>query len=80
MSECEKCKKSGEVEIKTENWTKSELELVVSYLDNYNITRQQTDYAYNLYNRIFKTNKTPGCGKCFIRIAKSLKIKLDESQ
>ncbi len=80
MSECVKCKKSGNVEIKTENWTLQELELVISYLDNYNITPDQKAYAYNLYNRIYKENKQPGCGKCFIRIAKSLKIKWNESQ
>jgi hypothetical protein len=78
MTNCVKCEKSGNVEIKTENWTPQELENVMSFIDNYNMTYEQRNYAYNVYNRIFKENKQPGCGKCFVRIAKSLKIKWNE--
>jgi hypothetical protein len=74
-AECPKCKKSGNVELKTENWTFQELDDVIPLLDKYGLTREQTNYIYNLYNRIFKMNKQPGCGKCFVNIARQLKIK-----
>jgi hypothetical protein len=75
---CEKCEKSGDVTLKTENWTIEELELAVSYLDKYKQPREEIDYVYNVYNRVFKTKKAPGCGKCFVNIGRSLKNKLND--
>jgi hypothetical protein len=75
---CEKCKKSGNVVLKTENWTLQELEDVMKIIDKYGLTPQQISWIYNLFNRIFKENKQPGCGKCFVNIARRLKIKYAE--
>lgn len=72
---CEKCKKSGEVEIKTRPYTDEEFHNIIPLLDKYNITPQERDYIYNFYNRVFGTNKVPGCGKCFVNICKNLKKK-----
>lgn len=35
-------------------------------------TPQEVAWFYNLYNRVFGTNKQPGCGKCFVTIRRHL--------
>lgn len=72
---CETCDKKPEVQIQLPNWTFDELQNIQPLLDKYGITRDEQKYIYNLYNRIFKTNQQPGCGKCLINVIKNLKNK-----
>ena len=75
---CEKCKKPKEVELKTEPFTKEEYDKVMPLLDKYGITPSEMQYIYNFYNRVFGTNKQPGCGKCFVNNAKNLRARYRE--
>ena len=74
---CESCKGKGEVNLNTENYTKQEFDYFISISNNYRFTQEETDFIYNLYNRVFKEKKQPGCGKCFVNVIKSLKKKYD---
>ena len=76
---CDDCKeKNKEITLELPNYTFEELETIIPLLDKYGLTSTETQLIYNLHNRIFKTNKRPGCGKCFKQICKSLKIKYTE--
>jgi hypothetical protein len=72
---CQTCKEPKEMTIETRPFTKDEFDRVLPLLDKYGLTRQETDYIYNFYNRVFNEKKQPGCGKCFVNMAKRLKIK-----
>ena len=74
---CESCKDKGEVTITTENYTRQEFDYFLSISNNYRFGKEETDFIYNLYNRVFKEKKQPGCGKCFTNVIKSLKKKYD---
>jgi hypothetical protein len=75
---CADCDKKPEVTITTENWTLQELTNAMPLLDKYGLSREEQQYIYNLYNRIFKTNKQPGCGKCLVNAIKQLKVKFNQ--
>ena len=75
---CEKCKKSGEVELKTQPYTEEEYRNILPLLDKYGLTNQETQYIYNFYNRVFNMKRSPGCGKCTVNVIKSLKNKYNE--
>jgi hypothetical protein len=47
-------------------------------LDKYGLTTIEMNYIYNFYNRVFGTNKQPGCGKCLVNNAKNLKSRYRE--
>jgi hypothetical protein len=72
---CNECKQKPEVKVELPNWTFDELERILPLLDKYGIERQEQEYIYNLFNRIFKVNERPGCGKCLINVIKKLKAK-----
>jgi hypothetical protein len=72
---CETCKKPKEMTMETRPYTKEEFDRVLPILDKYGLTKQETEYVYNFYNRVFNEKKQPGCGKCFVNMAKKLKIK-----
>jgi hypothetical protein len=72
---CETCKKPKEMTMETRPFTKEEFDRVIPLLDKYGLTRQETDYIYNFYNRVFNEKRVPGCGKCFVNMARKLKIK-----
>lgn len=75
---CEKCKKPKEVELETKPYTKDEFDKVMPMLDKFGITPTEMNYIYNFYNRVFGTNKQPGCGKCFVNNAKNLRARYKE--
>jgi len=75
---CKRCKKPKEVEIKTRPYTKEEFDTIMPMLDKFGLVPTDMQYIYNFYNRVFNTNKQPGCGKCFINIAKQLKARYRE--
>jgi hypothetical protein len=70
---CEKCKTPKEIELKTENYTREEMDAAMLLVDKYNLTRDQQSYLVNLNNRVNKDNKRLGCGKCFVQVIKNLK-------
>ena len=55
------------------NYTFEELEQAYGLMDKSTYTPDQQAWFYNLYNRVFKANKQPGCGKCFVNVRKALK-------
>lgn len=76
--ECAKCKKSGEVNLQTNPFTKDEMDRAMEICNKRTMSPQEQAWFYNLYNRVFKTNKMPGCGKCLGNNVKQLKIRYNE--
>lgn len=72
---CENCKNKEEIKLELPLWKKEEWDYIIPLLDKYKISPQDMDLIYNFSNRIFKENKRPGCGKCFVNLARRLKIK-----
>lgn len=70
---CEKCKTPNEVEIKTLNYTREEMDAAMLLVDKMSLTRQQQEWLVNLNNRVLKDNKRLGCGKCFVQVCRNLK-------
>lgn len=73
--DCIECDKEKEIQITFGLSTKDEWERVMKMIDRYGLSRQEIDYIYGFYNREFKENKSPGCGKCFVNITRNLKRK-----
>jgi len=70
---CKECEnKTNEVPTTFRNYSLEELEMAYNDYNKAIYTPQETAWFYNLYNRVFKTNKQPGCGKCFVTIRKHL--------
>lgn len=76
--DCNDCKKQKEITMELGLTTIEEWNRVIPMLDKYRLQREEIDYIYGFYNRVFKTKKTPGCGKCFVNIAKHLKNRWHE--
>jgi hypothetical protein len=76
--DCTNCPDSVEQEITLPLAQDKEWDIIIPLLDKFRITPQEMQYIYNFYNRVFKDNRSPGCGKCFIRIAKNLKNRYRE--
>lgn len=76
--DCTNCPDSVEQEITLPLAQDKEWDIIIPLLDKFRITPQEMQYIYNFYNRIFKDHRSPGCGKCFIRIAKNLKNRYRE--
>lgn len=74
---CEECSKKSEITLELPLYTKEEYLKVRQLFGRYKITREETDYIYNFYNRVFQTNKKPGCGKCMANIIKRLQNKFE---
>jgi len=70
---CDDCKdKEKEISLPTQNFLLDELRTAHEKKDNYTFSNDEIAWYYNLYNRVFKSNKQPGCGKCFANIRKQL--------
>jgi DNA-binding transcriptional regulator LsrR (DeoR family) len=69
---CEECKKPKEVEIQTEPYTMEELELAMTLLNRFGLSREEVEWLVNLNNRALKDNKRAGCGKCVVQVKKNL--------
>jgi hypothetical protein len=75
---CNDCKKEKEITMELGLTTIEEWNKIIPMLDKYGLSRDEINYIYGFYNRVFKTKKTPGCGKCFVNIAKHLKNRWNE--
>lgn len=70
---CDECEqKQNEITTPFKNYTLDELEQAHQIGNKSSYTGDETAWLYNLYNRVFRTNKQPGCGKCFVNIRKGL--------
>ena len=70
---CETCKEHKEIGLPImERYTLDELEKAHMTGNKSTYTNEEIDWFYNLYNRVFNTHKSPGCGKCFVNIRKHL--------
>jgi len=70
---CETCNEEKEVSLKTlPNYTLSELERAYTEGNKRTYSREEIEWFYNLYNRVFKQDRRPGCGKCFVNIRTAL--------
>jgi hypothetical protein len=73
---CEECEnKIQEIELpkmRFDNCTDEELTRAFMEGNRRSYTPDEVAWFYNLYNRVFKQNKQPGCGKCFVNIRRQL--------
>jgi hypothetical protein len=74
---CEECSHKNDVTVKFPPYTKEEFDKVITLSQKYGLSNDEVTYIYNFYNRVFRTNKKPGCGKCFVTICKSLRKKYE---
>jgi len=75
---CNTCKNKQQVSLNTQpNYTFSELEKAYQMMDKPEYSGEESAWLYNLYNRVFRTNKQPGCGKCFVNVRNSLKARYE---
>ena len=70
--DCEECDKQKEVELSFGLSTRGEWDNVMKLIKKYGLSRDEMNYIYGFYNREFKANKSPGCGKCFYNLCKNL--------
>jgi hypothetical protein len=70
---CKKCKKSSNVTLNTQPYTKEEMDKAMTMIGKYGLTPQDQAWLVNLNNRVLKDNKTTGCGKCMIQVQKNLR-------
>ena len=70
--DCDTCDNEKEIELSFGLSTRTEWDNVMKLITKYGLTRQETEYIYGFYNREFKANKSPGCGKCFYNLCKNL--------
>jgi len=76
---CYECDKKPEVNVEFPLYTHEEFIKILDMLNQYKISNQELEYIYNFYNRVFKTNKTPGCcGKYLRNISKHLNNRYQE--
>lgn len=70
---CKECEnKVNEVKTPFKNYSMDELEQAHREGNKPHYTGEEIAWFYNLHNRVFKTNKQPGCGKCFVNIRRNL--------
>ena len=69
---CETCKEPKEVEVKLAKYTKEEMDLAMTLINKYHLTRQETEWLTNLNNRVLNDKKLAGCGKCLVQVKKNL--------
>lgn len=69
---CDECDKKPEVKVAFPLYTQDEFRKVLDLLQKYKMNPQELEYVYNFYNRVFKTNKKPGCAKCLRNMNKHL--------
>jgi len=73
MVGCETCKEPKDLKMDFKNYTISELERASILASKTTNTADEVAWMYNLYNRVYKTNKTPGCARCFASVRNHLK-------
>jgi hypothetical protein len=69
---CETCKEPKELDVKLPNYTKEEMDLAMTLVNKYSLTREQTEWLTNLNNRVLNDKKRAGCGKCLVQVKKNL--------
>lgn len=69
---CETCKEPKEVEVKLDKYTKEEMDLAMTLVNKYSLTRQQVEWLTNLNNRVLNDKKLSGCGKCLVQVKRNL--------
>lgn len=71
--ECESCSNKPEItSLGMGNFTLEELKKAYERSGQSRYTNEEIAWFYNLYNRVFNQQKTPGCGKCFATVRKQL--------
>lgn len=70
--DCEECDKEKEVQLSFGLSTRQEWDNIMVLIKKYRISKEEMDYIYGFYNRELKQKKSPGCGKCFYNLCKSL--------
>lgn len=64
-----------------QNWSYDELEDIQTLMDRRSYSHAQLQIIYDLYNRVFGTNKSvSSCGKCNINKLAALKRKYEEER
>ena len=64
-----------------ENWSYDELEEIQSLMEKSRYSHAELIKVYDLYNRVFKTNKSiTSCGKCNSNKFLALKRKYEEER
>ena len=69
---CDTCKEPKEVEVKMEKYTKEEMDLAMTLIPKYALTRQEVEWLTNLNNRVLNDKKRAGCGKCLVQVKRNL--------
>jgi hypothetical protein len=69
---CDTCKEPKELDIKLPKYTKEEMDLAMTLVNKYSLTRQEADWLTNLNNRVLNDKKQSGCGKCLVQVKKNL--------
>ena len=69
---CETCKEPKEVEVKMEKYTRQEMDLAMTMVNKYSLTRQEAEWLTNLNNRVLNDRKQVGCGKCLVQVKRNL--------
>lgn len=69
---CDTCKEQNITELPKQNYTLNELKLAAEQSNKRSYSGDEIAWFYNLYNRVFNTNRQPGCGKCFANIRRAL--------
>lgn len=72
---CHTCKSKRLPKMKL--YTFEELQTFYQNRDKYHYTQEEIAEIYNLYNRVFNDNKSPGCGKCFVNVRKKLTMQFE---
>lgn len=76
--DCKECDKQKEITLSLGMVTIEEWEKIIPLLNKMTLQRQEVEYIYNFYNRVFGTKKQPGCAKCMKNIATHLKVRWSE--
>lgn len=69
---CDTCKEQNITQLPQQNFTMDELKKAFDEGNKRSYSGDEIAWFYNLYNRVFNTNRQPGCGKCFANIRKAL--------
>jgi hypothetical protein len=69
---CETCKEPKEFEVALPKYTKEEMDLAMTLVNRYNLTRKEVEWLTNLNNRVLNDKKQAGCGKCLVQVKKNL--------
>ena len=48
------------------------MDLAMTIVNKYSLTRQQVEWLTNLNNRVLNDKKQAGCGKCLVQVKRNL--------